>query len=106
MGNQVEGYWEEGQKVVVIEDLISTGGSSLKAVEALRKAGLEVRGLLAIFTYGFALAEKNFQDAKCPYTTLTNYDLLLNHARGANLISSEDEVSLNEWRQDPKVWPK
>jgi len=106
MGNQVEGYWEEGQKVVVIEDLISTGGSSLKAVEALREAGLEVRGLLAIFTYGFALAEKNFRDAKCPYTTLTNYDFLLDHARTTNLISKEDQVSLNEWREDPKAWPK
>ncbi|MFT5859016.1 MAG: orotate phosphoribosyltransferase [Flavobacteriaceae bacterium] len=106
MGNQVEGYWEKGQKVVVIEDLISTGGSSLKAVDALREAGLEVRGLLAIFTYGFAIAEKNFKDANCAYTTLTNYDILLEHARETRLISEADQVSLNEWRQDPKEWRK
>ena len=72
MGNQIEGYFEEGQKVIVIEDLISTGGSCLKAVEALREANLNVRGLAAIFSYGFDIAEKNFQDAKCPYITLTN----------------------------------
>lgn len=106
MGNQIEGYFEEGQKVVVIEDLISTGGSSLKAVEALREANLEVKGLVAIFTYGFKAAEENFENAKCPYRTLTNYDILLDHAQSTNLISEEEAASLLEWKVDPQSWKK
>lgn len=106
MGNQIEGYFEEGQKVVVIEDLISTGGSSLKAVEALREANLEVKGLIAIFTYGFDIAENNFAEAKCPYRTLTNYDILLEHAKETNLISEEEAASLLEWKTDPQSWKK
>ncbi len=106
MGNQIEGYFEEGQKVVVIEDLISTGGSSLKAVEALREANLEVKGLIAIFTYGFDIAENNFAEAKCPYRTLTNYDILLEHAKETNLISEEEAASLLEWKADPQSWKK
>lgn len=106
MGNQIEGYFEEGQKVVVIEDLISTGGSSLKAVEALREAKLEVKGLVAIFTYGFKVAEENFENAKCPYRTLTNYDILLDHAQSTNLISEEEAASLLEWKVDPQSWKK
>ena len=106
MGNQIEGYFEEGQKVVVIEDLISTGGSSLKAVEALREAKLEVKGLIAIFTYGFKVAEDNFTNAQCPYRTLTNYDILLDHAKSTNLISEEEAKSLLEWKKDPQSWKK
>lgn len=106
MGNQIEGFFTEGQKVVVVEDLISTGGSSLKAVEALRDAKLEVKGLVAIFTYGFDVAENNFVEAKCPYRTLTNYDILLNHAKATNLISEEEAASLLEWKADPQSWKK
>ncbi len=104
MTNLIEGHFEEGQKVVVIEDLISTGGSSLKAVDAMREAGLDVKGLIAIFTYGFNVAEINFSQAKCPYVTLTNYDILLDHAREANLVSEEDIKSLSEWRKNPSKW--
>lgn len=106
MGNQVEGYFEEGQKVVLIEDLISTGGSSLKAVQALRDAKMDVKGLVAIFTYGFKIAEDNFENAKCPYQTLTNYDILLDHAKETNLISDEEARSLLEWKADPQSWKK
>ena len=80
LGNQIEGDFEAGQKVVVIEDLISTGGSSLQAVDALRKAGCEVKGLVAIFTYDFEVARENFKNANCPYETLTNYDFLMEQA--------------------------
>lgn len=104
MGNQIEGYFEEGQKVIVIEDLISTGGSSLKAVEALREANLNVRGLAAIFSYGFDIAEKNFQDAKCPYITLTNYDVLIEKALNDTYITKDDIQSLKEWKVNPSQW--
>ena len=106
MGNQIEGYFEEGQKVVVIEDLISTGGSSLKAIEALREAKLDVKGLVAIFTYGFDMAHKNFADAECPYITLTNYETMLEKALESNLISNHELTSLQEWRMNPKEWKK
>lgn len=106
MGNQIEGYFEEGQKVVVIEDLLSTGGSSLKAVEALRDAKLDVRGLVAIFTYGFDVAHENFANAECPYVTLTDYDIMLDKALSSNLISKDDLNSLKEWKQAPKDWRK
>ena len=104
MGNQIEGHFEEGQKVVLIEDLISTGGSSLKAVDALRDANLDVKGLVAIFTYGFNVAKVNFENAKCPFRTLTNYDTLLEHAKSASLISVEEANSLLEWKANPKSW--
>jgi len=106
MGNQVEGYYEEGQKVVVIEDLLSTGGSSLKAVEALREAKLDVKGLVAIFTYGFDIAHENFANAECPYVTLTDYDIMLENALSSNLISKNDLNSLKEWKKAPKEWKK
>ena len=106
MGNQIEGYFEEGQKVVVIEDLLSTGGSSLKAVEALRDAKLDVRGLVAIFTYGFDVAHENFANAECPYVTLTDYDIMLDKALSSNLISKDDLNSLKEWKQAPNDWRK
>lgn len=104
MGNQIEGYFEEGQKVVVIEDLISTGGSSLKAVDALRDAKLEVKGLVAIFTYGFDAAHQNFADAECPYVTLSDYDTLVKLALESNRITESDMESLTTWRQSPKDW--
>lgn len=106
MGNQIEGFYEAGQKVVVIEDLISTGGSSLKAVEALRAEKLDVRGLVAIFTYSFDAAHANFTQAECPYTTLTNYEYMLRKALADNLISEEDLASLQEWRVNPNAWKK
>jgi orotate phosphoribosyltransferase len=104
MGNLIEGYFEKGQRVVVIEDLISTGGSSLKAVEALRDAGLEVKGLLAIFSYGFDIATQNFNEAHCPYITLSNYDILLQKAVSDNVLSEADLSSLQAWRTNPKEW--
>lgn len=106
MGNQIEGYFEEGQKVVVIEDLISTGGSSLKAVEALREAKLDVRGLVAIFTYGFDLAHQNFADHECPYVTLSDYNILVDIALQNGWITEGDMASLQEWRRAPKEWKK
>jgi orotate phosphoribosyltransferase len=106
MGNQIEGHFEEGQKVVVIEDLLSTGGSSLKAVEALREAKLDVKGLVAIFTYGFDVAHENFANAECPYVTLTDYDIMLENALSSNLISKNDLNSLKEWKKAPKEWGK
>lgn len=106
MGNQIEGYFEEGQKVIVIEDLLSTGGSSLKAVDALREAKLDVKGLVAIFTYGFDVAHENFANAECPYVTLTDYDIMLENALSSNLISKSDSDSLKEWKKAPKEWGK
>lgn len=106
MGNQVEGFYEPGQKVVVIEDLISTGGSSLKAIEALRESGMDVRGLVAIFTYGFDSAHKNFAKAACPYATLTDYDILIRQALDNRLITEADLQSLKEWRSNPSAWKK
>lgn len=104
LGNQIEGYFEPGQNVVLIEDLISTGGSSLKAVEALKEAGCVVKGLVAIFTYGFALAEENFKKAECPFITLSNYDFLIEQALNSNYVTEEDLASLREWKENPSVW--
>jgi len=104
MGNQVEGYFEKGQKVVVIEDLISTGGSSIKAIDALKDAGLEVKGLIAIFTYGFNAAEKTFKKANCPFLTLTSYDVLLKQALVHDYIQESDVNSLKEWKKSPETW--
>ena len=104
MGNLIEGLYEKGQKVVVIEDLISTGGSSLKAVESLREAGLIVKGLASIFTYGFSLAEQNFEKAECPYITLTDYSALIEQALSDNYINEEDLVELRKWKENPAKW--
>ncbi len=104
LGNQIEGYFEKGQKVVVLEDLISTGGSSLTAVEALREAGLDVRGLTAIFTYGFDVAIRNFADAECPFVTLTDYDQLIEQGVKSSYINEEDVISLKNWKADPANW--
>ena len=106
MQNQIEGAYEKGQNVVVIEDLISTGGSSIKAIEALREGGLEIKGLAAIFTYGFDVAIKNFKDAECDFITLSNYDLLIEQAVADNYVTSEDVESLSNWKTNPENWNK
>ncbi|MDR0801180.1 orotate phosphoribosyltransferase [Fluviicola sp.] len=104
MGNQIEGYFEKGQRVVVIEDLISTGGSSLQAIKALREAGLEVKGLVAIFTYGFDISIKNFAQAECPFVTLTDYDHLIDQALKSDYVTMVDVSSLREWKISPENW--
>jgi orotate phosphoribosyltransferase len=104
--NQIEGAYEKGQNVVVIEDLISTGGSSIKAIEALREGGLEIKGLAAIFTYGFDVAIKNFKDAECDFITLSNYDLLIEQAVADNYVTAEDVESLSNWKTNPENWNK
>ena len=106
MGNLIEGHFEKGQKVVVIEDLISTGGSSIKAVQALKDAEMDVKGLVAIFTYGFSVADENFKKANCPYVTLTNYDFLIEEALRKDYISENDMASLREWKEHPESWKK
>ena len=102
--NMVEGIVEKGQTVVVIEDLISTGTSSIKAVEALRESGCVVKGLTAIFTYGFNIASANFKDANCPVQTLCNYTILIEQALKANIINEKDLTTLTQWREKPNTW--
>lgn len=104
--NMIEGVYEAGQKIVVIEDLISTGGSSIKAVEALRNAKCDVLGMLAIFTYGFDTARTNFIEIKCKIDTLSNYNVLVTLAKDKGYISEEQLLSLNEWRKNPAQWGK
>ncbi|MBL7801196.1 MAG: orotate phosphoribosyltransferase [Chitinophagales bacterium] len=104
--NQIEGKLEPGQRVFVIEDLISTGGSSLKAVDALRAAGAEVVGLGAIFTYGFPQAETAFKEANCKAVTLTNYDTLLDIALRNNYIKQSELDTLKAWKENPQGWNK
>ena len=104
--NMIEGDLKPKQKVVVIEDLISTGGSSLKAVDAIRNDGSEVLGMIAIFSYGFPVAEQKFKAAKVKLTTLCNYESLVSEALATNYISEEDVATLKEWRQNPAVWGK
>ena len=104
MGNQIEGVYEKGAKVVVIEDLISTGKSSLEVVDVLRKAGVEVIGMVAIFTYGFDIADKAFSVAGVPFITLTNYNTLIELAVEKGIVSAEQEKTLLNWRQDPANW--
>jgi orotate phosphoribosyltransferase len=106
MGNQVEGHFEAGQKVVLVEDLISTGGSSIKAIDALKAAGLDVKGLIATFTYGFKVADDNFKKTNCPYITLTNYDFLVEEALKKSYINENDLQSLREWKDQPENWKK
>lgn len=102
--NLIEGNLTPGQRVVVIEDLISTGGSSLKAVEAIRQAGCEVVGMAAIFTYGFPLAIKRFKDAGVELLTLSTYNAMLEAALDTQYIREEDLDTLKEWRKDPANW--
>lgn len=105
-GSQIEGKLPEGSKVVVIEDLISTGMSSLAAVDALRKAGADVLGMVAIFTYGFDLASERFNEAGVPLATLSNYGSLIDVATSAGLVKPSDTEVLQRWREDPAGWNK
>ncbi len=102
--NMIEGDLKQGQKVVVIEDLISTGKSSLNAVNALREAGAEVLGMNAIFSYGFQTATDNFKKADCPVQTLTDYETMIDIAVKEGYLKKEDISSLTEWRKDPANW--
>jgi orotate phosphoribosyltransferase len=104
MGNQVEGEIKKGSKVIVVEDLISTGGSSLKAVAALREYGVEVIGMVASFTYGFPVAEEAFREAGVKLITLSNYDAVIEQAAETGYIKEEEKSVLAEWRKDPSVW--
>jgi orotate phosphoribosyltransferase len=104
LGNLIEGNYEAGQKVVVVEDLISTGGSSLLGVKALKEAGLRVRGLLAIFSYGFDQAQKAFDEASCPFITLSDYDHLIEQALVLEYIRETDLEALKKWRELPANW--
>lgn len=102
--NLIEGDLRPGKKVVVVEDLISTGGSSLKAVQAIRNAGCEVVGMVAIFSYEFPIAEKAFNDADVKLVTLSNYSALITAALETGFIRETDVETLREWRKDPSVW--
>ncbi|GAB4034107.1 orotate phosphoribosyltransferase [Spirosoma jeollabukense] len=104
MGKQIEGHLKAQQRVVVIEDLISTGGSSLKVVNSLRAAGAEVLGMAAIFTYGFPVAAQNFEQKNVPLICLSNYDALLVEAQALDYISADAMDSLSAWRQNPSTW--
>mgnify|MGYP001131851369 FL=1 len=101
---QLEGKVDKDAKIVVLEDLISTGGSSLKVVEYLRAEGYNVMGMAAIFTYGFQVAEDNFKDADCEYLTLGNYSSMIEEAVSSGYVKEEDLAKLAEWRENPATW--
>jgi orotate phosphoribosyltransferase len=105
-GSMIEGDPMPGKRVVVIEDLISTGKSSLQAVEALRNADYNVAGLAAIFSYGFDIATENFNAANCPFVTLSNYSALIKYAEENQYITSGDVDMLKQWRENPGEWGK
>ena len=104
LSNQIEGVLEKGQKVLVIEDLISTGKSSLQVCDVLKAAGAEVVGMVSIFTYGFEIADTAFKTANIPYQSLTNYQTLINLALDKGIISAEELNALLNWRADPANW--
>lgn len=104
LGQQIEGYYQEGAPVVVIEDLISTGKSSLQVVDILRQAGLEVVGLVSIFNYGFEAGHKAFEQAGVPYISLSSYPVLIKLALEKKMVSPEEEAVLLNWREDPANW--
>lgn len=106
LGNQIEGFYEPGQKVLVVEDLISTGKSSLQVCEVLRNAGLEVVGMVSIFTYGFEVANKAFAEAGIPFRSLTNYPSLVSLAIEKGQVSPELHNTLLKWQQNPAGWPE
>ncbi len=102
--NQIEGELRGNERVLVIEDLISTGGSSLEAVEVLRDRGCNVAGVLAIFSYGFPAAQAAFEKADCPFATLSNYEALIKAAVDINYIDQKNLTSLQEWSKNPRAW--
>ena len=102
--NQVEGFLQKGQNVVIVEDLISTGNSSLMAVEALRNEGANIKGMAAIFTYGFGVAEENFKNANINLFTLSNYENLLDLAVQKQYITEDQQSTLQEWSEEPSIW--
>lgn len=104
LGNQIEGKYDANTNYVIVEDLVSTGGSSLKAVDALRNEGCKVLGMVAIFTYGFKVAENNFTDKKCTLTTLSNYEVLIQTALESGVINPDQIEVLKEWRKSPDTW--
>ena len=104
LGNLIEGTYEAGQNVIVVEDLISTGGSSLQGVQALKDAGLKVKGLIAIFSYGFETADEAFEKAECPYVVLSDYDHLIEQAMNLGYIKEEELDQLKKWRELPSTW--
>ncbi len=104
--NLIEGEVQSGQTVVVIEDLISTGQSSLKAVSALREAGCKVKGMISIFNYGFDISQKNFEEAQCPVVSLCNYQVLIKQAAESNYVKASEIETLEKWRQAPDSWGK
>ena len=106
LGNQIEGYYEKGQKVLVIEDLVSTGKSSLQVVDVIRNAGMEVAGMVAIFTYGFPQAAEAFDKSGVPFKALTNYPTLIDLAIERQIISADQQEVLLQWSQDPANWKK
>ncbi|TDI70067.1 MAG: orotate phosphoribosyltransferase [Bacteroidetes bacterium] len=104
--NRIEGHLDPDHSVVVVEDLISTGKSSLLAVEALNEVNAQVIGMVAIFTYGFTIAEENFAKANVRLNTLSNYENLLEQAKDSNYINSQEAATLAVWREDPSQWPR
>jgi orotate phosphoribosyltransferase len=106
MGNQIEGVLEKGQKVVVVEDLISTGKSSLQVVDVLREQGAEVVGMIGLFTYGFPVADEAFEKAGVPLHTISNYQALMEVAEDQQLVDADQKASLGEWRMEPSTWRK
>ena len=104
LGNQIEGFYEPGKKVVIIEDLISTGKSSLLVAEVLKKEGLEVEGMVSIFNYGFEIAKNAFENAKVNYHSLTDYDTVIALAIEKDYILQKDQNTLLNWRADPANW--
>lgn len=102
--NSIEGRLNPGSKVVVVEDLISTGKSSLKAVEDLRENGIEVLGLVSIFNYGFPATDIKFKEANCPYVSLSNFNALAKEAESILYINAADMKSISEWSNDPQAW--
>ena len=102
--NLIEGDFSRAKKVLVVEDLISTGGSSIQAVEALRAEGIEVVGVIALFSYEFEKAKKNFEAANCPYLTVSGYSTMLTQAKKTNYITDEEYANLQDWSKDPSGW--
>jgi len=104
--NQIEGYFEQGQSVVLVEDLISSGKSSLDAAAVLHESGMNVKGMVSIFTYGFDAATENFKAAECEYVSLCDYKTLLPQAIESQYIEEKDLAILKQWREDPSIWKK